>query len=240
MNSIMSSTSVIGGSASLLNRAWWAYLLWVPAAALLGFAIAAVFSSVFHLPRNLYLIPYVGLISLFFYFFLRWSGLSMIDLLRHNWYWGLIGAVLIGMFTVRNILSQPASAPAEGLSLAFDLFWVGAVYGLIDALLLSVLPVLATWQAFSTLGWTGNWPGKILVGFFAFLTSLVVTLAYHLGYPECRVPGGLFGPSLGNGVMTLGYLLTNNPITAIFSHIAMHVAGVLHGPASVVQLPPHY
>ena len=40
--------------------------------------------------------------------------------------------------------------------------------------------------------------------------------------------------------MTLGYLLTNNPLTAILSHIAMHIAGVLHGPASVMQLPPHY
>jgi hypothetical protein len=40
--------------------------------------------------------------------------------------------------------------------------------------------------------------------------------------------------------MSLGYLLTNNPITAVFSHIAMHVAGVLHGPATVAQLPPHY
>ncbi len=39
--------------------------------------------------------------------------------------------------------------------------------------------------------------------------------------------------------MTFGYLVTNNPITAIFSHIAMHIAGVLRGPASVTQLPPH-
>jgi hypothetical protein len=36
------------------------------------------------------------------------------------------------------------------------------------------------------------------------------------------------------------YLLTTNPIAAVFSHVAMHVAGVLHGPASVMQLPPHY
>lgn len=111
---------------------------------------------------------------------------------------------------------------------------------LIDALLLSVLPVLATWQGFSALGWTTSLPGKILVGVIAILASLLVTIVYHLGYPEYRVAGGVFGPTIGNGAMTLGYVLTTNPIAAIFSHIAMHIAGVLHGPATVIQLPPHY
>lgn len=224
----------------LAERAWGSYLLWVPAAALLGFAIAELFAGLLHLPRSIYLIPYVGFVGLFLYAFLRWSGLSIIYLLRHNWVWGVIAAVLLGMWTVRNILSQPASPRSEGLSLAFDILWSGVVYGLIDALLLSVLPVLATWGAFSNLGWTTHWWGKILAGFIAILLSLFVTISYHLGYPECRVAGGLFGPTLGNGAMTLGYVLTNNPISAIFSHIAMHIAGVLHGPASVVQLPPHY
>jgi hypothetical protein len=109
-----------------------------------------------------------------------------------------------------------------------------------DALLLSVLPVLATWQAFSTLGWTDSWPGKILVGGIAFLLSLLVTASYHLGFTEYRRAGGIMGPTIGNGVMSLGYLLTNNPLTALISHMAMHIAGVLHGPASVMQLPPHY
>jgi len=240
MNPTLNVTNVIGDPTEAVHGAWWSYLLWVPTAALLGFAIAEVFSGVFHMQRSIYLIPYVGLVSLFFYAFLRWSGLSIISLLRHNWYWGLIGAVLLGAFTVRNILSQPASARAEGFPLVFDLLWVGVVYGLIDALLLSVLPVLATWLGFSALGWTTNLPGKILVGAIAIFASLLVTVAYHLGYPECRVPGGLFGPTLGNGAMTLGYVLTNNPIAAIFSHIAMHIAGVLQGPASVIQLPPHY
>lgn len=36
--------------------------------------------------------------------------------------------------------------------------------------------------------------------------------------------------------MTLGYLITGNPLAAVISHIAMHIAGVLHGPDTVVQL----
>jgi hypothetical protein len=102
-----------------------------------------------------------------------------------------------------------------------------------------VLPVFATWQAFTLLNWTATWPGKILVGIIAMLASLLVTIAYHVGYPECR-GDGMRGPVIGNTTMTLGYLLTSNPLAAILSHIAMHIAAVMHGPASVVQLPPHY
>lgn len=222
------------------GQPWWAYLLWIPATALLGFAIAGIFAGRLRLPRSLYLVPYVALTALSLTLFYRWSGLSLAVLFRHNWAWGVAGAVLVGAFVVRNIRSQPPSTRARGVLLAFDLFWSGVVYGLMDALLLSVLPVLAAWQAFAILGWTATWPGKIAAGTIAFIASLLVTVCYHLGYPEYRKRGGVFGPVIGNGVMTLAFILTNNPIAAIFSHIVMHIAGVLRGPASVMQLPPHY
>lgn len=222
-----------------MNIAWYAYLGWIAVAAVLGFAISFVFARVLRLPRSIYLLPYIGFSSLFLYLYVRWSGLSVTELIRHHWVWGLIGGILLAGWTVKNILSQPTSTRAEGFALGFDLLWSGVIYGLLDALLLSVLPVLATWQAFTLLDWTTNWPGKILVGILAILASLLVTVTYHLGYPEYRGPS-LSGPAIGNTVMTLGYLLTNNPLAAILSHIAMHVAGVLRGPASVTQLPPHY
>jgi hypothetical protein len=215
-------------------------LSWIVAAAVLGFAITEVCAGVFRLPRNLFLVVYLALAAPFLYAFVRWSNLSISELIRHNWIWGLAGAALVGAFTVRNILSQPASPHSQGLALMFDIAWLGMVYGALDALFLSVLPVLATWQAFSALGWTQTLGGKILVGAIALIASLLVTVAYHLGYPEYRVAGGVMGPSIGNGVMSLGYILTNNPISAVFSHIAMHIAGVLQGPATVMQLPPHY
>jgi hypothetical protein len=240
MSALAHSPSSLQNASQTAQHVWWSYLLWIAAAAVLGFAIAGVGATGLHLPRNLFLIPYVVLVGLFVYAYRQWSGVSVAELVRHNGMWGVIGAVLVGLFLVRNILSQPVSARTSGLPLVFDLLWSGIIYGGMDALLLSVLPVLATWQAFSALGWTLNWPGKILVGAIALLLSLVVTVSYHLGFPEYRQPGGIAGPTTGNGVMSLGYLLTNNPLTAIFSHMAMHVAGVLHGPASVIQLPPHY
>jgi hypothetical protein len=222
-----------------MNITWYAYLGWIVAAGLMGFAVSFVFAGIMRLPRSLYLIPYVGLSGLFLYAFIRWSGIPFGDLIRHHWVWGLVGGVLLALFTIKNVLSQPVSPTAKGFALVFDIFWLGVIYGLTDALLLSVLPVLATWQAFTVLEWTITWPGKILVGALAILASLLVTIAYHLGYPEYHGKG-LFGPVIGNTTMTLGYLLTTNPIAAMLSHVAMHIAGVLHGPASVIQLPPHY
>lgn len=213
---------------------------WIVAAAVLGFAITAVFAGLLRLQRSIFLVIYLALAVPFLYVFLHWSKLSIIELIRHNWVWGLIAAVLVGAFTVRNILSQPTSPHSQGLSLVFDIAWLGIIYGTLDALFLSVVPVLATWQAFSTLGLTNTLPGKVLVGAIALIASLLVTVAYHLGYPEYRVTGGVMGPSIGNGVISLGYILTNNPISAVFSHVAMHIAGVLQGPATVMQLPPHY
>lgn len=222
-----------------MNTLWYAHIGWIVAAGVLGFAVSVIFSSFLRMPRNVYLFPYIGLSSLFIYSYARWSKIPIMDLLRHNWYWGLIGAVLLALFTVNNIRSQPASQRAKGLPLVFDLLWSGVIYGLADALLLSVLPVIATWQSFTLLNWTANFLGKTLVGVIAVLSSLLVTAAYHLGYSEYR-GRGLFGPVIGNTAMTIGYLLTNNPLAAILSHIAMHIAGVLRGPASVTQLPPHY
>ena len=71
------------------------------------------------------------------------------------------------------------------------------------------------------------------------MASLLVTVAYHLGYPEFR-GSEVVGPVIGNGVCSLAYLLATNPIAAVLSHIAMHVAAVLHGPETTIQLPPHY
>jgi len=66
-----------------------------------------------------------------------------------------------------------------------------------------------------------------------------VTTAYHVGYPEFR--GSEVGmPILGNDLMSLGMILTRNPLTAMLSHAVMHVAAVIRGMEGTIQLPPHY
>ena len=104
-----------------MNKIWYVYLGWVFGAALLGFVLSTIFAGALHLPRNLYLIPYIGISGLFVYVHIRWSGISVNEIIRHNWIWGLVGAVLLTLFTVKNVLSQPVSPMLEGFPLVFDL-----------------------------------------------------------------------------------------------------------------------
>jgi hypothetical protein len=219
--------------------AWYLYLAWVVAAGLLGFFVAAVFSRWLHMPRSWYLLPYVIVTSAFAGLYFQWSQTPLLDLFQNNLIWGIVGAIVIGMFVVKNVLSQPASSHPGGGRLAWDVIWLGGVYGFMDALLLSVIPVLATWQALSELGWTTVWTGQIVAGIVCLVASLLVTGAYHRGYAE-YAGKRVIAPIIGNGVMSLGYVITANPIAAIASHMAMHVAGVMHGPETTAQLPPHY
>jgi hypothetical protein len=186
-----------------------------------------------------FVVAYVAVALPFMYAYVRWSGTNLKRAAAHHWVWGILAGLIAGAFVVNNVLNQPASPAPSGAQLVGALVWLGVVYGTLDALFLSILPMLVTWQALSALGWTSHWPGRIVTGILALLASIGVTMAYHLGYPEYR-NASVTGPIVGNSVMSLASLLSMSPIAAVISHIAMHVAAVLHGIDTTVQLPPHY
>lgn len=222
-----------------VTRVWWGHLLFGLGAGVLGFLSAFVFATTLELSRPLFVLCYAVVATPFLVGYFKWTGTHLPRLIRKHWLWGVVGAVVVGAFLVRNVLTQDSSPRPQGISLAGDLLWLGVVYGLLDALMLSVVPVLATWRAFRTLGWTKTWTGKTGVLALALVASLTVTLLYHLGFSEYW-GSGIKDPLLGNGIMSLGYIVTANPLTAVLAHIAMHVSAVLHGFTSAVQLPPHF
>jgi hypothetical protein len=210
----------------------------VLAASVLGFGTSAVFSSWLKLSRRIFLIPYIILTGVFLVWFFRVNRIDLVALLAENWIWGVIAGVIVGAFLVNNVRSQPSSRQSRGGDLAMDIAWLGLAYGIVDALFLNVMPVLAVWTAFSQIGWAGSWLGKIGMGILALFASLWVTLAYHVGYSEFRNRRvGLV--LVGNTLITLAYLISTNPLGAILSHTAMHVAAVIQGPETTIQLPPH-
>jgi hypothetical protein len=228
---------VIYGGINMAHD-WWLYLVWVLAAGLLGFLLSALFAGWMGLPRRFFLVPYVGVTGAFLYLFLAWSGIDSLSLMRHNWAWGLVAALITGAMLVKNVRSGPVSRQSTGTELALDVTWLGLAYGAIDGLFLNVMPILAVWEAFAQIGWTDAWLGKIAVGALGLAASLLVTLAYHVGYPEfrnARVGLVLFG----NGIISLAYLASANPLGGVISHVAMHVAAVFQGPETTLQLPPH-
>lgn len=211
---------------------------WVLAAAVLGFGLAAVFSGVLHLQRDVFLVPYLAAAAAFLEAYRRRNGVRVGEALARHWVGGLVGALVVGAFVVWSVLEQPASPPPQGAALLGSIIWLGLAYGTIDGLLLSVLPVAATLRATESAAWASRPSGRALAVLLALLASAVVTAAYHLGYPEYRGPG-LAGPIIGCGVMSLAYAVTRNPMSAVLAHVAMHVAAVVHGIDSTVQLPPH-
>ena len=218
---------------------WWLYLIWVLAATLLGFALTAVFSGWMQLSRRIFLVLYLVSTGAFLFAFARWSRVDLGSLITQNWTWGVVAGVIAAALLVINVRSQADSQQLTGGALFFDLTWLGLVYGLVDALFLNVMPVLATWEAFSQLGWTESWISVIAASVLALLASLLVTAGYHLGYPEFR--NSTLGLVLmGNSLITLAYILPGNPLGAMISHAVMHIAAVNQGPETTIQLPPHY
>jgi hypothetical protein len=207
-------------------------------AALIGFASSATFSSWLRLRREAFVLAYAGLGGLFLVtYFLAARVRPMVHLRRH-WRGGLLGGLVLGGVLAHAIEGQPPSARPAGASLAWALIWLGAVYGTLDALLLTVLPVLSIYgsrppqtlrRSAARLQWGG----------LALLASLAITAAYHWGFVEFR-SSALLQPLIGNAIITVGYLLTGSPLAAALGHVIMHGAAILHGMETTSQLPPHY
>lgn len=222
-----------------MNNEIWLMVGWVIAASVLGFTISAVFAGWLKLSRHLFLVPYVILVSIFLYTFFFLNKVDLAEILSENWVWGIVVGGLVSLLLVKTVRAQPVSRQSTGTALGFDIAWAGLVYGIIDALFLNVMPVVAIWLGASQFGWAETIAGKIGVGVIGLFSSLLVTLTYHLGYPEFRNKRvGLV--LVGNTIITLAFLLSGNPIGSIISHTAMHIAAVLQGPDTTIQLPPHY
>lgn len=154
-----------------------------------------------------------------------------------RWPLGLTGGVIVGVMMVLFVLQGPSSPRPSGVELVRAIAWLGVAYAMIDALLLSVFPVMAVQALSGGKVWTDGRPTSWAV--VAFGICLLLTVSYHLGFPEFRGPA-MASPLIGNGIMTLGYLATRSAITPILAHIGLHTAAVVFGYASALPAPPHY
>jgi hypothetical protein len=208
---------------------------WVAGAGTLGLTVSAVFSSMLRLPRGSFVLVYAVAVYSLAALFLRRTGAPVTREGRRRSAVALAVGLLLGGVLVAGVLGGPGGARPAGVRLAAALGWYGFVYGVADAVLLTVIPVLAVggpWAAPST-------GGRLRLGAAALAASLLVTALYHAGFVEFR-GDALVQPLIGNAVVTLGYLLTGNPATPMLAHVLMHGAAVVHGMDATSQLPPHY
>lgn len=211
--------------------------MWLALAGFIGFLVPAVFSMGLRWERSLFLIPYIAIVGTFLAVYFRRQPISFKQLIG-PWRLGLVGVAAATALLMYNIMGHPASAVPEGAELVGTLIWVGLMYGAIDGLLLNVMPVLAVQRA-----WSGETPPsrkeRLIRGLLALAASIFVTVAYHLGFTEFHGPA-LLMVIFGMIIITSVYLLTGSPLAAVAMHVIMHIAAVLHGMETTLQLPPHY
>src|SRR6266511_222033 len=114
------------------------------------------------------------------------------------WLLGIAAALLARL--VSRIPAAHASAGVSGVATA----WEGVAYGTAERLLLSVLPVVVTWQLFGALGWTSGWHAVVAAA-AALAASAGVIVVHHLGYREFRGPA-LSSPLVRSMPLRLPYL----------------------------------
>lgn len=213
-----------------------AHLAWIPAGAAVGFAVSFAFGDRIHLPVDLYYLVYFVVVLGFLAFYARRTGLDLRTWASRRLVRGLVLGVLGGVVLARGVLARPASAGETGAALAWDMLWRGVVYGSVDGLLLLAFPWVAAWRALEAEG--GGWRRKLAASGVAYAAVLLVTTAYHLGYGDFR-SGKILQPNIGATIAAVPTLVSANPVASPLSHVALHVAAVLHVSDTELYLPPH-
>lgn len=206
--------------------------------AAVGLAASSVFATLLHFDRALFVAVWAFLACLAWWTYSRRAPVSVRAQLNRRWVGGAIVGLMVGWILVQTVLRQPASEATQGTGLIVQLFWIGVVYGTVDALMLSILPVLILYGSRPAAELAAP-RSRLRAAGAALAGSALVAAAYHAGFSEFQ-DSSLAGPLIGNLAVTLGYLLSGSPVAPIVSHVMMHLAAVLHGAGTTVQLPPHY
>jgi hypothetical protein len=217
------------------SLSWPSVLGWLAAIAAAGFLVTWVLTSRLGMRRTPYIAALALLTGGLTFGYLAWSDTSPAGFATNRWGWGLVGAAVAGAILARLSRHQPGGPRLHGWRLAVTLAWEGVVYGSAEGLLLSVLPVLVTWQAFAAHGWTSG-TGRVLVaGTAAMVASLAVIVIHHLGYRGFQNRAALPPVMVGCGLLSLAYLLTASSLAAVGGHILLHTALTLRG----TEMPPY-
>lgn len=220
---------------------WWMTLSALGVIAVVAFLVSWVLTDVLRLPRAAYLTALMVVTAAATYGYLAWSGTDAWAFVSRNWVWGIVGAVVSGgigagaIMTAANRRRVPRAAHRSMLATTETLVWEDLLYGAAEGLLLSALPVLAAWQSFQLLGWTGTTAGDVGSGVLAFLASVFVIWVHHLGYREFRGSPDMAMPIIGCGILSLAYLLARSPIAPVGGHFLLHSGISLRG----LSMPPY-
>ena len=216
-------------------ESWATQLRWYAAAAVIGFAVPFLGSSVSGLQHDVYLGIYFAIVLALFAAYVVATGLDVRATVRRRWKPGVVLGIIVGVALVRNVLSEDATPRPDGAYFVFELIWRGGIYGAVDALLLTVLPCLVVYRGLG--GNLATWRRRVAYFAASLVLVMSITAVYHLGFEQYR-QDGVGAPETGNTLISLPMLLTTNPIGSVADHMAMHISAVSHTYETDVRLPP--
>ena len=214
---------------------WARHVAWFAFAAGVAFLVPFLGVSVLDLQHDLYYLVYFAATALLLAGYVRAEDVDVRRIASHAWPWSLGLGVVVGLAEIGSVLGRDATEHPGGAYFAFEILWRGVTYGVVDALLLSVLPGLVAYGILG--GRVDGLAGKLRFTALALPLVLLITATYHLGYPQYR-EDGVGQPEIGNTIISVPMLATANPIGAVVAHATMHTTAVVHSYETDVFLPP--
>jgi hypothetical protein len=211
--------------------------LWMGGGILLFFAVPFVGADQLGLQPDWYYLCYFTVAVIWIAAFDAAYRNQLRDLWRLNWKWSLLVGALAGVGVTAIVIGQAGTDHPDGWRWWFEIGWRGVVYGTIDVLVLFVFPAAVAYLLMH-----GNRTGarrKVGYAGLALVLSVLMSSAYHLGYPEYQ-DSDLRSPVIGTVMANSSTMLTGNPVGAFLTHVPAHVSAVVHqeqgGPTQM--LPP--
>jgi hypothetical protein len=209
---------------------------WFVLGSIVAFGIPYAGVSLLDVQHDLYYGAYFAITLAMLATYVRSEHVDLHALFTRNWIWSLAAGVPVAAFVMWNVFrTDEATARPHGAYLAFEILWRGVGYGTIDALLLTVFPCVVAYSMLHGRLTTVSRRARYIA--IAVPMILVITAAYHLGYPQYR-QDGVAKPEVGNTLISIPMLATANPIGSIGAHVAMHVTAVTHSYETTIFLPP--
>jgi hypothetical protein len=211
-------------------------LAWFALVCTIAILIPYLGVSVLDLQHDLFYLGYFALTIGLIGTYLRLERIDVAAVFRRHWRWSLGIGGLLAVFLVFNVYAtEDATDRPPGLYFVFELLWRGVGYGLVDTLLLTVLPCLVAYQFLH--GHVAGVKGKLRFTALMLPLVIIVTATYHWGYPQYR-EDGLRRPETGNILISVPTFATVNPAGSVVAHVSQHVAAVTHSYESEIFLPP--
>ena len=104
---------------------WTTQLRWLAAAAVVGFAVPFLGSSVLDLQHDVYLGIYFAAVLALWWAYATATQLDVRSVVLRNWKLGVVLGLVFGAALVRNVLSEDGTPHPDGAYYWFEIVWRG-------------------------------------------------------------------------------------------------------------------